>query len=281
MLFLVILCSSCQSQDIPTVAEFNKEAADYFVENYQLFDLSPLDDFKKCTLKKIIENDLEELGGPRIAILHDRYLIKEYYDGFLQLHFSFIKEIETGTFYFICLPQLDEFIYDVMANYRQKNDSIYELRSLQWQVRINTDPLLNLLSNDDFQFYSSDIHERFTKFRYASEVLTESLRLLRRNEISASRLQSALQEDLKQEIITDRAYKMAMQLIDDAVRNENKIRTYEFDVAGYLITVYSVDKQRPHVAVDMFFIPKNERKLISRSEGIKYRDCLPNKRVNR
>src|SRR5687768_1578348 len=277
LLVLPVTNFNCQSHSLPTSEEFDRKASSYFAEKFDAFDLSPLNNSQECTLRKVIDNDLDELSPPRLVILQDRFIIKSYFEPFLQLHFCFIQEIETGKFHFLALPQLDEYVYDVKANYREQDNAIYKLQASREPVRLNTRLLLDFFSHTEFGYDTRSIQDRLFDFRKVDEILNEAFVFFKHTEISANSLLGIAQKDLDDGLISKDAFVIMVELIKSSLRNEQHVRTFHIDGAGYLISACSVDKQTLKVTVEMFFLPDRERILTSRSEGIKYRECLDNK----
>ena len=109
-----------------------------------------------------------------MVILQDKFLVKNYYEGYLQLHFSFVKNLGTGKMHFISFPQFSEFVFDVKVNYERKNDSVYTLRVPREPIKLNTFMLEEFLMNREFLTIQSNHYDVAAKFRFASEVLNET-----------------------------------------------------------------------------------------------------------
>jgi hypothetical protein len=280
ILLVVLLGTSvnCKPQPLPTSEEFDRKASSYFAEHFDAFDLSPLDEFEVCTLKKVVANDLGELGGSRLTIVEDRFLLRSYFERFLQLHFCFIQDVETGEFYFVSIPQLDEYVYDVEANYVKQDGGMYQLKSPRQPIKMNTRLLSDFLSNIDLGIKNtSNLEKRFLGCRKVNEILDEAFIFLPYDEISHSTLQGRIKDEQEKGLISTHSLNITTQFIEASLQNEHSLRTFYIDGAGYLLSSCSLDKETLKAHVDMFFLPDEKKILTSRVESIKYRDCLENR----
>jgi len=266
----------CQSQEMPTSLEFNRASREYFRDHTYLLDSLNVNQFGRCILEKTIENDLDDLNGSIIVIAQDRFLIKAYFEDYLQMHFSFIKDIKTEKFYFWAIPELSEFLYHVDSNYVLKKDT-YKLKRPRAPVKIPTANLNNVLSSDCFRIGDHDPAERVTRFRRASEVLTEAFPLLRSNETSTVGFIGKIHDDFARGLISDSAFNQTMTIVNTGMKTERYMNVYRFDKIGYLLTIF--DGHSTGITIEMFFLPDNERIYISRLMTIKYRECFENSMV--
>lgn len=266
-------CAS--SQNIPTSQEFNRKASEYFLEHFNEFDLSPLDEVEKCMLKKTVENDLNELNGSKIVILHDKFLIKHYFEDYLQLGFSFIEDSKSGKRYFLSLPQLDEFIFDVEANYVQKNDSVYQLEMPRQPVEINTRLLDDMFfSVEDFLVDQSGTRDFYSKSRFAGDLLREGFSFFHPYlEISLGDFVGRMQKDLSIGLLSHESFNKLMKLEERSLQNEISLNIFFIEHIGYYLQIYSRDKATSKLKLDLIMLPDRERSYSYRHAMIRYRDC--------
>lgn len=225
-------------------------------------------------LQKAVKNDLDELSEPAMRILHDKFVIKHYFEDFLQLHFSFVKNIDSSQFYFIMLPEFDEYIYQVEENYIQLNDATYRLKWPREPVRINTYAIERLLSAKEFEL-NNDLAVEKDARSLVQQILNETFEFLEPNEISNGILENQLRRDLANGSISQVSFDSVMKFVEASLRNEIDLKIVSLQKAGYIFEVFGREVGGQRLTLNIFFLPDNQRAYLSRTHVINHRECLP------
>lgn len=277
-LYFSFIFLNCESQpSYLNSKQFNVEARTTFLNGYKSMDLSPLNEEGKCILKNIVENDLDKLNDWRIAIIKDRFVVKNYYDDYLHLHFSFINDqTNHNRIYFISLPHLEEFFWNLPKYYEPKNDTIYEFKGPPDLIKVNSILIDKFLESSSFFVKATDVKSFYSKFHLVRHLLEEMLRPIFPNEISVGTLVG----DIENEFISGKISRTVYQNINDKItpmfNSENyQVQVFQVEQVCYVLLVYSVDEMTSKIKVDFFIIPEAERRdLTGYDETTEYLECL-------
>src|SRR5687768_6836295 len=115
LLFFGLIQFSCSSQP----SSFNDQAAEFFDKQAHVSEnsLQNLSETERCILSKVIDNDLDKINNWKSTLLWDAFEVRSYFAPYLRLNFHFVKALGTNEYFFVCLPELDKFLYDVEMNY--------------------------------------------------------------------------------------------------------------------------------------------------------------------
>lgn len=275
--FIGLSFTTCSSQtSIPSSKEFNKEAKEFFIDQYELFDLSPLDTSEKCILKNTILNDLDQMDNGSVTIFEDRYVIKNYFDTYLRLRFNFVKDILTNRFYFISLPQFDRMLYNVKVNYDEFPNGIYKLKAPREAIRINTS-LIDAFFNDGDSFHDTAENTGLnSKFESAAKLIDKIFPDLATSNTMVSNFNSQMHDEYDLGRISESAFNQIMKLLEPLSLNVNcRIEAYLIDKSGFLLFIYSTDSQSSKMKIASYFVPEPEGLYISGfNDENRYKDCL-------
>jgi hypothetical protein len=259
------LCTRCSNgQSVITSAAFNKMASTEIISNLDIYNLDPLSDVEKCIFKNVVTNDLNELNGSRIVIINDRFMIKNYYEGYSQFRFSFIQDMKSDKTYFIGVPSLDKYICDVSLHYKEKNDREYLLNETYKIKKLDTSLLDSLFLNEAFKVDGTGAEGIYNKIKEASNVLREILTATYVHEFSG--FVGVLENQINDGLITKVDYDKILGLYQLNLKENYKVDVCNMDFAGCVIIVYSFDKAiSQNIKVEVYFMPKQKRTKLHNS----------------
>jgi hypothetical protein len=274
-IYLLFLWSCSIGQPSNNYENFNEEAKQTFLKGIDSYDLSPLSGAEKCILKKTIENDLDDGNNWKVSLIHDTFVVRSYEGGFLQLGFSFVKDKVSNKYYFLWIPSLKERLYDFRVHYKEKNDTIFELKEPVTAIKLHT-PLLDDFFKHPIFHVGPEKYEFFKKKNVARHLLEEAFEDVYKYEVDGGVLLNKMEDLLNKGIISSATYNLVDEKFNKPISTiENyKLETFYIDYAGYIIFTYSVDSTTNYLKVDTYFIPNKERPLSVRGITTNYRECL-------
>jgi hypothetical protein len=215
-------------------------------------------------LYKVVSNDLDKLNNWKTTLIDDRFLVRNFFEGYTQINFSFVKDIVSEKSYFISLPTLDKFICDVQLNYIGKNDTTFILKNDKKRlVKLNTPLLDSIFTNAIFKIDDSKKNDFFDKYKISSHLLREVLEKIYKYEFSG--LPGRMQSQMNAGLITKTDYEDIINVFELNLRRNSIVEVCNIDRIGYVLVVYFFDKSiSNNINVDLYFVPEKERSRLSK-----------------
>jgi hypothetical protein len=266
-------CTRASTQSLSD--RFDKNAKEFFVENIQSFDLSPLPKWEQCVLEQTVINDLTLLNNWRTVFFYDSLIIKTYHDSFLQLPFAFIQNKRSKTFYFLWVPFLKDYVYNVDSNYQPKNDTIYVLKEPVEAIKLSSHQLDDFFAKEVFA--AVDEQSFFSSVRAAKNLIKEVLPTIYANEISVEAFKARIDQMRTKNEMTKTNYDFIMEklinpMFDGMDDSFHRVQTFHMAEAGYVILLYLQQSQQ--LKLDIYFVPEKERPWNARGTTTNYKDCF-------
>jgi hypothetical protein len=273
MLMLISVIAMTQPKMLNS-KRFNEKAKEFFITNLHSLDLSPLSEPDKCVLLKTVSNELETLNDVTMTIIADDFVVRNYHEKYLDLHFSLAFDQISERFYFISLPQFEDFKMNVTKYYDQINDTTYRLKDPSGIMKLNTSLFDKLFSND--RFIVNLGNDDFSKaFDLASAMLSEMFRDLYQRKISVGEFSGALQDKYNGKGISKNDLNMVNELIQPMFTENNyRVQVFFWKEVGYVLFVYFMDQSQLKIKVDSYLIPNERRRMVYRQVDTKYRECI-------
>jgi hypothetical protein len=276
ILFYIIFILGCSmKQSADSYQNFNKEARQTFLKEFNSYDLTPLIGSERCILKETIENDLDEINNWKVSVIKDTFAVRSYNGGYLQLDFSFILDKTSGKYYFLWIPSLKERLFDFRVHYKEKNDTTYVLKDSVYAIKMHT-PLLDKFFTHPIFHIDSNENDFFKKYSIARHLMEEAFGEIYKYELDGGVLIGKMKSLLEKKVISNSAYNFINDKFNKPIStiDNYQLETFYFDYAGYILLTYTVDSSTNFLKVNTYYIPNKERPLSVRWIATNYRECL-------
>lgn len=263
---------SCQ-RSFPTSSQFNEQAKEFFLEQYETLDLTPMDELERCILKEAITKYLDTLDNSKIVIVHDRFLVKNFYEPWLEMPFSFVKDAVTNRFYFFCLPEFHKMIYDVDMNYELSEGGKYKLKAARGAKKIAS-PMINVFFSD---FNRSEGQQFYSATEIAKDIIHAAFPDLLCAYEPVSVVEWEMRNDCDSGLIAESALEEIVQLLNPSSSDtDHDTEAYFIDSVGYLFVIYCLSNPGEKVEVSFYLVPEVEGSFIDRPHHhvAEDRNCL-------
>lgn len=269
---IISLVSCSVDSNKASLKSFNDEARSYFINKERAFDSTPLSEAEKCIIKKSVSNDLDQINNWRTVTISDLFCIRNYQVEGIDFDFSFVKD-SAENFYFFCLPQINDYIYN-LSKYYKEVDNVFVLK--------DSIDLVDISSSFVDRFTESEIlavkSENFgDKFRLVSNVMHEVFEPLFSQEISIGEFEGKFQNEIREISNSNRNYDKVKDLLDRITKSPNYvIQSCAIKEVGYVLFVYSLENEIDNrIRVGIYLLPQIRRSRIAHSDiNTRYKDCL-------
>jgi hypothetical protein len=254
--------------------DFNITAAHYFSQHIDSIDLDPLSTYHKCIVRKTILNDLDELNNDKKVLLHDRFVLRTYFDPYIQLPFTFVRDDLKDKMYFIWMPYLKEQLFNVEYSYHQVNDSIFALNQPVEVIKMPATLIDKFLYDQSFIIDSE--RSFLDAVNFSQQFLEETLSVIFSREISVAEFERDLEQLFESNEISEVNYqKIKTQLINPMFSGGlHDVQSFRLAEVGHCLIVYRTDKDSNNrFKVEIYHLPKSKRWWQARMATPRYREC--------
>lgn len=213
-------------------------------------DLFPLTEYEKCNLRETVKFDLDSLDNFSFDVLNDRYLIKTYSQPYLEMRFSIVKDLTSGTFYLLFIPHFYKILYDTEMYYEHK-DNNYKLKIPRETLKVK-----------------APLYDGFIKMHVPDQRSAQfSWRLIRAampelpvgGNISVNDFTTKIKKEYEKGLIAESSLKELTDILDSTGYGNQEIVFIER--IGYLILVFNEVKDD----VSFYFLPELERSYLAKA----------------
>jgi hypothetical protein len=238
----------CASFDV-LLKKFDQEAVKHFEENQETYDLSPMTLQEQCVLREGISKYLERYRSWKLTVV-DSFYFKSYFIDDITRDFLFVST-KRGRFYFIMLPELDEFMFGEKY-YTYEDGNLRRLRdSAQFAVvKLQNDMLDRFLIKEVTHTHSIEAQLQQT------QRLIGELFFLKTRKADSYEFRESLLADSSSNIdyinnFFDPIIQRSLAVANDA----NDYEIYEIEGMAHIFIEYTAESD-DQLLVNMYVVPK-------------------------
>lgn len=273
LITLTIGCSKNRPKDCISISDFNQRSRDAFLNDFDSYDLGPMNDLDKCILKKGITNYLDKLNNWKLSVI-DSFYVRGYDFENLGIHFSFVATSK-GRYYFIYLPRLTKYtvhnLYEDDYYDYGDNNSLVLKDSLNLIIsKINSSMLDDFFKTEVFS--SGNFNDQY---KHADRLLKEFFPYLSQ-EIHLYSLEEELaNEPGKNREHIMKSIKPIIERKATVTEGSSDFRLYRLRPFGWIMVDYFLaDSNQGSISVDIYFIASKRAFLVTHdTETNKYKEC--------
>ena len=284
LVIISILCFlSCSPREIENRPltidpDFNKTASAFFAAQLMDDSIPDLNAWERCTLNKVIQNNLDEGNDLEISVYVDTFLVRTYRTFDLDAPYSFVLNARSNEMYFLMLPGLMKFrfksnsLYEVLSEYESRLVGSLELHPF------NTQLYDALLCNNFFKLERTEDKELLSrrdfrrKYKVLRSIVNESLDL---------NVRPSWERDVKKLIENSKTQEEQVpleHLLKTMRLNDRIVDVYELEHLGLLVCQYLANRQTDRMELKIGILPLARRppiNFLSGNDAPRYRlsDC--------